>query len=132
MEKAKGQFTVSLVPQDEETSGAAILGRMQISKVFQGDMVGTASGQMLTVRTPVDSSAVYVAAETFEGTLNGLTGGFALSHRGVMSNGNQSLMVEIVPDSGSGALKGISGQMQIDLSKGNHSYTLTYELAKPE
>ncbi|MEM8798662.1 MAG: DUF3224 domain-containing protein [Pseudomonadota bacterium] len=132
MTEAKGQFTVSLTPQDQSTSGPATLGRMTIAKVFEGDMIGTSTGEMLTVRTPVDGSAVYVAVEAFEGSLAGLAGGFALSHRGVMSDGGQSLVVEIVPDSGSGALAGISGSMTIDITGGDHAYTLMYDLPDRE
>jgi len=34
----------------------------------------------------------------------------------------------IVPDSGGGALTGISGRMGIDITQGKHFYTLDYQL----
>lgn len=123
--KVDGSFDVSLVPQlDDEIQ----TGRMLINKVYSGGMVGQGKGQMLSKRTDVTSSAAYVAIEEFTGTIDGLEGGFTFIHVGVMHDGQDSLNVSIVPDSGIGGFQGISGTLKIVVSEGNHSYSFEYAI----
>src|SRR5687767_14149550 len=60
------------------------LARMSIDKEFQGDLVATSSGEMLSAGTSVPSSAGYVAIEKVSGSLNGRSGTFVLQHTGTM------------------------------------------------
>lgn len=83
---------------------------------------------MLTAITGVQGSAVYTAIERVTGALDGRAGTFALYHTGVMKRGAQKLVIGIVPDSGTGALAGIAGEMTIQISDGQHHYTLAYTL----
>jgi hypothetical protein len=76
----------------------------------------------------VKGSAGYVAIERVSGTLLGKTGSFVLQHSGSMNRGVPTLSVSVVPDSGTGELEGISGQMTIDRVDGRHSYTFEYTL----
>ncbi len=46
-----------------------------------------------------------------------------------MSKGSQSLVIRIVPDSGTGDLAGIEGEMHIKVADGKHSYRLEYTIA---
>jgi hypothetical protein len=126
---AKGKFEVKLTPQpaDDYADGTA-LGRMTIDKHFLGDMEGSSKGQMLTGMTGVTGSAGYVAIERVNGALAGRTGTFILQHTGVMTRGAPSLVVKVVPDSGTGGLEGIDGTMSIDISNGVHLYTFEYTL----
>lgn len=123
---ATGGFEVELTPQASEGNGTP--GRMAIAKQFHGDLEGTSRGQMLTAMTAVDGSAAYVAIEEFQGTLHGRSGAFALQHSGTMSRGAQELSVRVVPDSGTGELAGIAGEMTIEIADGAHSYTFDYTL----
>lgn len=66
--------------------------------------------------------------ERVTGTLDGKNGSFALQHFGTMNRGKQHLRIEIVPDSGTGELTGISGTMDIIIEKGAHFYVLDYAL----
>jgi hypothetical protein len=124
-----GQFEVNLTPQPPgdypEEEGLA---RMVIEKTFEGDLVGTSRGQMLSAMSGVKGSAGYVAIERVSGTLLGKTGSFVLQHSGSMNRGVPTLSVSVVPDSGTGELEGISGQMTIDRVDGRHSYTFEYTL----
>ena len=124
---ATGSFDVQMTPHKHDSVD---VGRIVIQKQYKGDMVGTGSGQMLTERTSVKGSAGYVAIEHFTGSVNGQTGSFTLQHSGLMNRGAQSLSILIVPDSGNDGLKGISGTMQIDLSNGEHSYALDYQISE--
>jgi hypothetical protein len=124
---AKGSFEVTMTPQKDEGADAS-LGRFMLEKTFRGELEAKGKGQMLTVGTDVQGSAVYVAVEKVTGTLRGRQGGFSLYHQGVMTRGTPSLAVTIVPDSGTGALQGIAGSLGIDILDGRHFYDLTYTL----
>ncbi|MCU0619507.1 MAG: DUF3224 domain-containing protein [Gemmatimonadaceae bacterium] len=127
--RASGTFEVKLVPQpaDAHADGAA-MGRMTIDKTFSGDLVATSVGQMLTGMGGVKGSATYVAIERVTGTLGGRRGSFLLAHRGTMARGAQSLEVQVVPDSGTDELTGLTGSMAIEVTPGRHAYTFDYVL----
>jgi Protein of unknown function (DUF3224) len=123
--QAKGTFDVKMTPQADDT---ADVGRMTLDKTFHGDLEASSIGQMIAVRTPTEGSAGYVAMERVTGTLGGKKGSFALQHFGTMNRGKQHLRIEIVPDSGTDGLAGISGTLDIIIEKGVHSYVLDYTL----
>lgn len=128
-EHASGTFDVELTPQAaEQASDEAGVGGMQIAKEFHGDLEGTSSGRMLTVFTEVEGSAGYVAMERVEGTLGGRSGTFFLQHSGLMDRGAPRLTIHVVPDSGTGELEGLAGQMTIEIDQGEHRYELEYTL----
>jgi len=127
-----GPFSVSTVqdPPYDELEGIA-LGRATVTKVFDGPLQAKSTVQMLGARTAVPTSAAYVAVERIVGTLAGLEGSFVVTHVGFMSAAKGfSLDITIVPDSGTGALKGISGTMAIVNKDGAHTYTLDYTLGE--
>ena len=127
--KATGTFEVTMAPAGESDEAAGVtLARFDLSKVFSGDVEGTSTGDMLTARTGVPTSAGYVAIERFAGTVNDREGQFVLQHSGIMQGETQSLTITIVPDSGTGALSGIEGQLLINIEDGVHHYTLEYAL----
>jgi hypothetical protein len=124
---AHGSFTVKLHPAPIEEERVHVP-RMLIDKLFEGDLKGTGQGQMLSAGNPASGSAAYVAIEQVSGELNGRRGSFWLHHTGVMDAGAQSLVIKVVPGSGTGELSGLSGQMGLDLGSGQHRYTFTYSL----
>ena len=123
---AKGPFEVTLTPQDDKIDPT--LGRMTIDKHFHGDLEATSKGQMLSASTATKGSAGYVAIEVVTGTLNGHAGTFTLQHVGTMNRGKPSLLITVVPDSGTGQLAGLSGTMSINIVDGKHSYDFDYLL----
>jgi predicted flavoprotein YhiN len=127
--QAKGTFEVTITPQATlDTAPGATLSRLSLSKQFRGDLNGSSAGEMLAARTEIADSAGYVAIERVTGTLHGRTGSFVLQHSGIVTRGEQSLTIHVVPDSGTGELKGISGQLAIIIVAGAHSYEFTYAL----
>lgn len=127
--RARGTFEVQIVPLPVDAyTDATTLGRMTIDKQFSGDLVGTGKGQMLTGMGSVKGSAAYSAIERVTGVLAGKRGTFLLQHTGIMSNGAQSLVITIVPDSGTDELTGISGTLAIIIEGKKHSYDLEYTL----
>jgi hypothetical protein len=127
--RASGTFEVKLnpVPTAHDHAGAP-LARFALDKQFQGDLLATSKGEMLTGGSEVKNSAGYVAIERVSGTLHGKSGSFILQHSGTMNRGAPSLVITVVPDSGTGELAGISGTMTIIIEGGKHSYTFGYTL----
>jgi len=115
--QAKGTFDVKMLPQADDT---ADVGRMTLDKTFHGDLEASSIGQMIAVRTPTEGSAGYVAMERVTGTLGGKKGSFALQHFGTMNRGAPYLRVEVVPDSGTEELTGMTGTLDIIIEKGAH------------
>jgi len=127
---ASGSFEVKLKPQkaDNAEAESANLGRMSIDKQFHGDLEATSQGEMLSAMTEVKGSAGYVAMERVTGTLGGRSGSFVLQHSGTMTRGAPQMSVTVVPDSGTGQLAGLAGQMTIKITDGKHFYEFEYTL----
>lgn len=127
--RVQGTFEVDLQPLEAPHSADGVtVGRMSIDKRFAGALSATSQGQMISARTPVAASAGYVAIERVSGTLDGKSGSFVLQHSGSVDRGAQSLTIRVVPDSGTGELAGLSGQMEIAITEGKHHYTFEYAL----
>ena len=126
---AKGTFTVEMKPQTEPGTVEGVgLGRMSLEKQFEGDLVATGKGEMLTALTPIKGSAGYVAIERVTGVLKGRSGSFVFQHSGTMDQGAQRLSITVVPGSGTGSLAGISGAFRISITEGRHFYEFEYSL----
>jgi Protein of unknown function (DUF3224) len=130
-EHAAGPFDVKVVPQkpDTQIARAANLGRLTIDKRFHGDLEGISKGEMLATQTDVPGSAGYVALERVTGTLKGRAGSFVLQHSATMTRGTPVSSITVVPDSGTGELRGLSGKMTITVaSDGGHSYQFDFRI----
>jgi hypothetical protein len=107
----------------------AVLGRIHIERSFQGDLEGEATAELLTA-TAKNGAAVYLALDRISGRLEGREGSFVLQHRGVLSADGAEIDGAIVPGSGTGELRGITGHGSITVDDdGAHRLTLEYELA---
>ncbi|MDX1643395.1 MAG: DUF3224 domain-containing protein, partial [Thermoanaerobaculia bacterium] len=111
---------------------ASRIGRSTFEKQYRGDLRASASGTMLTLRTPVEGSAAYVAVERVRGELDGRAGTFALQHMGTMARGAEDLTIRVVPDSGTGDLEGLEGRLDIEIVEGEHRYALEYRIPDDE
>lgn len=130
MQRATGPFEVRLAPQqpDNHQAESAALGRMSIDKQFQGDLEATGEGEMLSLLDRENGSGGYVAMERVRGSLQGRSGSFVLQHNATMNRGIAEMSITVVPDSGTDALAGISGSMQIRIESGKHFYDFDYTL----
>jgi Protein of unknown function (DUF3224) len=128
---AKSSFTLDSwdsEPYDEQEG--ASLARTRITKTFTGDLEGTSTAETLMARGQVEGSAAYVGFERITGRLHGREGSFVLHHNATAAGGTQSGSWTIVPDTGTGELRAIRGEAQIDVAPdGSHTFTLDYELA---
>ena len=146
---ATGTFSVSMSPQADSGFGPVAAGsatsardaglaasrsavttfnRLRLDKQYQGDLKASAHGQMLSAVTGTAGSAAYVAIEQVSGGLQGREGSFVLQHSGQMDRGAQQLTINVVPDSGTGALVGLTGRLNIRISEGQHFYDFDYTL----
>jgi hypothetical protein len=123
---ARGTFTVKMLPLTP--APAEGISRFSIDKEIHGDLEATTKGEMFSGGDPKLGVAGYVAIEVVTGTLGGRQGSFALQHSGTMDQGGRKLSVIVVPGSGTGELKGISGTFDIQIANGQHSYDLEYKL----
>jgi len=125
---ARGTFTVNVQPLTP--APAEGLSRFSIDKQIHGDLEATSKGEMFSGGDPKQGVAGYVAIEVVTGTLKGKNGSFALQHTATMDRTGRKMSVIVVPGSGTGELKGISGTFDIQIANGQHSYDLEYTLPK--
>lgn len=118
-------------PYDQPDNGP-LLSRATVRKNFRGGLQGESVAELLMCQTdPKDLSAGagYVASERFVGSLDGKNGTFVLQHGGLAGPGEPRTFGNVVPGSGTGALEGLLGTVQIAVdADGRHSLTLEYEL----
>ena len=126
--QAKGTFDVKVIPQPADDPAAGPFARLFLDKHFHGDLDGPSRGQMMAARTATEGSAGYVALEQFTGTLAGRSGSFILQHSGRMRKGEATMVVTVVPDSGTDQLGGLAGTMTIIIEGGKHSYDFEFTL----
>ncbi|AGC43094.1 hypothetical protein MYSTI_01762 [Myxococcus stipitatus DSM 14675] len=127
----KGPFDVKVKPMAPDAEPLAYpVGRMSIDKKYHGELEGTGSGQMLATMDE-NASGGYVALERVTGTLQGRKGSFVIQHSGLMARGVPTLVITVVPDSGTDELKGLTGTMMIHIdAQGKHTYEFDYALAE--
>lgn len=130
MLKAIAAFTLDSFDQDPPyyKDGDASYARARIAKTFTGDITGTSTAEMLSVRVG-DDGAGYVALERIVATIGGRSGSFALLHIGTMQGSETWAKWPVVPNSGSGGLAGLTGEGRIEIAPdGAHTFILAYEL----
>ncbi|MBI5169206.1 MAG: DUF3224 domain-containing protein [Candidatus Eisenbacteria bacterium] len=129
MNRSTGPFDVKMTPQESDPAeGGVTLARLALEKRYHGALEADAIGTMISATTLVKGSAAYSAIERVTGTLEGREGSFVLQHTGVMERGTPSLRITVVPDSGTGALAGLTGTLEIVIEAGRHSYVFNWDL----
>lgn len=126
---AEGSFETSTsnAPPYDVVDGVAFH-RSKWERRFRGELDATSQMEMLGARTETPGCAGYVALERVSGSLHGRRGSFALLHMAVMSDAGRSLVMRIVPRSGTGELRHIAGSMEIRVEAGERFYRLDYVL----
>ena len=129
---ATGTFDEVVTPLSlYDKSAPPTLGRRAFEKHIHGDIEGVSKGEMLITKTSVEGSQAYVAIEYFAGTFKGHYGTFVLQHKGILNQGKLDLVLNVVPDSGSGAFAGVTGTFNIAIVNGKHTYDFAYTLPEP-
>ena len=104
------------------------LTRATVVKTYSGDLEG--EGTMAYVMAySSEAAATFVGLERVEGRLAGRTGSFVMKDDGVFSDGVAASSFEIVEDTGTGDLHGITGRASVDAVKADtQTIKLEYEL----
>jgi hypothetical protein len=127
--RAVATFTVDSFdpsPPHHEADGVT-LGRIKISKTFTGELDGSGSVEMLAARAEEGSG--YVALELIDAAVAGRRGTFVLMHAATMTGTEPWTKFLVVPGSGTGELRGITGEGRIDIAEDDtHTFTLDYDL----
>src|SRR5689334_9125216 len=115
----RGKFTVKGTPQaPDELSTLVGAGRMKFEKSFAGSLQATSIVSMMGMMDQKLVSGGYVAIERVTGELAGKRGQFSLQHSSVMDRGKPSQKIQVIPDSGTEALRGLKGEMTIEIAPG--------------
>src|SRR5882724_2541873 len=115
---ARGIFTVTIQPLSPAPADG--LARFSINKEIHGDLEATTKGEMFSGGDPKQGGAGYVAMEVVTGTLHGKHASFALEQFATMDGTGPKMTIVVVPGSGTGELKGISGSFTITMADGRH------------
>jgi len=104
------------------------LTRATVTKTFTGDLEGEGRLEYLMMYRS-DGSATFVGLERVVGRLAGMTGSFVLQRIGAFEGGVAKETYSVVPGSGTGDLRGLSGEGSSAVGHGmEHPMTLSYHL----
>ncbi len=113
-------------PYDEREG--ARLARAQVRKTFRGDVEGESTTELLLAYAQ-EGSAAYAGFERFVGRGHGRSGGFILhySESGDREIAEQVAALSVVPNSGTGELRGVRGTANVTVgTDGGHTFTVDY------
>lgn len=129
MKNVRGKFELKSSPAtpDENIVKMGGIG-MTFDKAFAGSIEAKSKVSMFGVMNRDLGSGSYIALELVDGAIEGKKGTFVLQHSCFMNRGKDEQHIQIVPDTGTGELKGISGSMKIEIIEGQHFYNFEYSL----
>jgi hypothetical protein len=113
-----------------EGDGQSRLTRASVAKVFRGDLEGESTLEYL-MAYPGDGTASFVGLERVTGHVAGRAGSFILQHTGSDDGHTATGTWRVVPGSGTGELRGLSGQGRMSLSRNEPQYTFTLDYELP-
>lgn len=123
-------FTPTELSPDPAVATGLPVGVSTMEKRYDGAVEGRSATLFTAAYDQSSGVGTYVAMESFEGTVDGLTGAFNFAHSATTGGTDRSdEFFTIVPTSGTGELAGIhgSGGMAID-ADGTHRIWFEYEL----
>lgn len=124
-----GKFEVKATPLDLTTADKRIDAmRMMFEKTFEGPLHAQSIVSMTGLMNGELKSGGYVAIEFVDGAIDDKVGSFYLQHSSTMDRGAQKQSITVIPDSATDALKGLRGEMTIEIKEGQHFYHFSYEL----
>ncbi|MEH3052586.1 MAG: DUF3224 domain-containing protein [Patulibacter minatonensis] len=136
--RAIASFTVSsfqpaeIAPTPPQVETGRPVGLAIITKQFDGQITGSSVTLFTAAFDPEAGAGTYVAMESFEGTVSGLTGTMNFAHSATTSGRDRHAeFFTIVPGSGTGELEGITGTGGLRVSEaGEHELWFDYEMPR--
>ncbi len=92
----------------DQIAGGTKLTRAKVTRSFHGDIEGESTVEYLMFYRE-DGTANFVGLERITGQLGGRAGTFVLEHTGTYTGGISKIALNVVPGSGTGELRGLSG-----------------------
>jgi Protein of unknown function (DUF3224) len=130
--QATGTFEIDSWDEEPyDDNDGAKLTRTRLTKTFRGDVEGESTAELLMAYAAREGSAAYVGFERVVGRVHGRSGSFVIHHTASSGgpDGEPSASWTVVPDSGTGELRGLRGEATItNEPDGGHSFTLDYDL----
>ena len=128
--RATGTFEIGDWDEDPyDERGGVKLSRTRVTKVFRGDVEGESVADLLMAYVAEEGSAAYAGFERVVGSVHSRSGSFVLHHSATMTRGEGEASLSVVPDSGTGELRGLRGDARITREPGGgHTFTLDYDL----
>jgi hypothetical protein len=109
-----------------EAAGSPRLARVTVKKTFQGDITGESTAELLMSQAS-EESAGYVAIERVTATLAGRRGTFDVQHCAAKGGPNPRAIWFVVPGSGTGELRGLTGEVTYRHDETGAVFTLDYD-----
>lgn len=126
---ANGGFEID--KWDEKPAGITVgpkVTRATVTQRFTGDIKGSGTTEYVMVYRP-DKTADYSGVQIINGAVGVRKGSFALLVRGKYDGKEAVTKWEVVPGTGKGDLKGLTGKGEFSAPMGSKGkYKLTYEL----
>ncbi len=130
-ETANARFTIKSWDEKPYSEGQDVpkLTRASVTKTFTGDIEGEGQVEYLMMYRS-DGTAAIVGLERIVGRLGARSGTFVLQRSGVFEGGQAKESYFVVPGSGTGQLRGLSGDGSSAIGHGTeYPFTLHYDLA---
>jgi len=131
MKNADARFAIKSWDEKPYSEGENLprLTRASVTKTYTGDIAGDAQVEYLMMYRS-DGTAAFVGLERVVGGIGGKDGSFVLQRTGVFEGGQAKESYSVVPGSGTGELRGLTGDGRSSVGHGmEHPFTLSYELA---
>jgi hypothetical protein len=128
--QAKGQFEIKNWDEKpyNEVEGEAKLTHAVVTVAYTGDIEGEGRVEFLMTYAD-DGSASFVSQERVTGRIGNRAGSFVLQGNGTYAGSTARTEFHIVPGSGTGELRGLSGKGQYSAGEGMVAdYTLDYSV----
>jgi hypothetical protein len=132
-EVASARFAIKSWDEKPYSEGPDLprLTRAAVTRTFTGDLEGEGQVEYLMMYRS-DGSAAFVGLERIVGHLAGKAGSFVLQRTGVFEDGLAKESYAVIPGSGTGELRSLSGDGTSAVGHGTeHPLTLNYELGPP-
>jgi hypothetical protein len=111
-----------------EIAGASKLTRVSVTKSYKGDIEGEGKLEYLMAYGH-DGSASFVGIERLVGRVGDKHGNFVFQHVGTFNDGVAKSTWSVVPNSGTGDLQGLRGEVNSALGHAkNYPVELSYEV----
>jgi hypothetical protein len=120
-------FEVTSWDEQPFADGEPKLTTTEATKTFTGDIEGEGTVRYLMVYRE-DGSTLIMGLERVTGRIGDRAGSFVLEHTGTDKDGAAAVTFTVVPGSGTGDLKGLTGKGGFEAKAMRVDFTFDYEL----